>query len=228
MENQEIRTTKIEKKGEKTMNIYEKIATIRCELQERKIKKSGINKFANFDYFTLEDLLPEINKLELKYKVFSNFSLTSELATLTITNAENTQEQVVFTSPVAEAQIKGTTPIQSLGGVHTYLKRYVLLNAYSVVENDTLDALVGTDKLETKKPQPQQTYRQQPSYEMPSEYDGVARGQVVNMNWSEPQVDSDGWFEVSYSDFKDKYNNDNYEKGKYDSAKRTIPVRLKR
>ena len=202
-------------------NIYEKIATIRCDLQERKVKKSGINKFANFDYFTLDDLLPHINVLERNYKVFSNFSLTNEIATLTITNAENTQEQVVFTSPVADAQIKGTTPIQSLGGVHTYLKRYLILNAYAVAEPETLDALVGTDKLETKQT-PKTTYNKQQSYDVRQEYENVANGEVLNMNWGNS---NDGWFTVSYEEFKANYNNPNYEKGKYDSATRTIPVR---
>jgi hypothetical protein len=57
---------------------------------------------------------------------------------------------VFFTSPIADAQVKGTTPVQALGAVHTYLKRYLYLNALEVIENDILDASVGSTKLVTE------------------------------------------------------------------------------
>lgn len=135
-------------------NIYQKLANIRVALQESKIKKSGKNGFANFEYFTLDDFLPTLNNLMDKYQVFSNFSINGDVASLTFINSEKPLEQVTFTSPVAEAEIKGSTPIQCLGGVHTYLKRYLYLNAFEIVEGDVLDALVGTEKLVDKKPAP--------------------------------------------------------------------------
>lgn len=137
-------------------NIYEKLATIRVALQNAKLKKGGKNAFAGFEYFTLDDFLPTLNNLMLENKVFSNFSIDGDTATLTFVNVEKPDEQVVFASPIAEAQIKGTTPIQCLGGVHTYMKRYLYLNAFEIVEADVLDALAGSDKLEAKgnyKPQ---------------------------------------------------------------------------
>lgn len=135
-------------------NIYQKLANIRVALQDSKLKKSGKNGFANFEYFTLDDFLPTLNNLMDKYQVFSNFSINGDVASLTFINSEKPQEQVTFTSPVAEAEIKGSTPIQCLGGVHTYLKRYLYLNAFEIVEGDVLDALVGTEKLVDKKPTP--------------------------------------------------------------------------
>lgn len=128
-------------------NIYQKLATIRVELQESKLKKSGKNAFANFEYFTLDDFLPTLNNLMKRHQVFSNFSMDTEKAYLTFINNERPDEQIVFTSPIAEAQIKGSTPIQCLGGVHTYMKRYLYLNAFEIVEGDVLDALAGSDKL---------------------------------------------------------------------------------
>ena len=135
-------------------NIYQKLANIRVALQDSKLKKSGKNAFANFEYFTLDDFLPTLNTLMVKYEVFSNFSISDGIATLTFINSEKPDEKVVFYSPVAEAEIKGSTPIQCLGGVHTYLKRYLYLNAFEIVEGDVLDALVGTEKLVDKKPAP--------------------------------------------------------------------------
>ena len=131
------------------MNIYEKLQTVRVELQKTALKKSGVNKFAGFKYFELGDFIPAVNVLFHEHKMLAAFNILNDLATLTIVNAEAPKEMIVFSSPFADANIKGTTPVQSLGGAHTYLKRYLYLNALEIVDNDVLDAAVGTGKLET-------------------------------------------------------------------------------
>ena len=70
------------------MNIYEKLQTSRIKLQEMKLKKSGLNKFANFSYYELADFLPQINKIFGEMKLFSKFDLLTEKATLTIIDTE--------------------------------------------------------------------------------------------------------------------------------------------
>lgn len=122
--------------------IYEKLANARVQLQSMQLKKSGQNKFAGFSYYELADFLPAINKIFLDLKMCSNFSINEGIATLTVTDWEdNTKE--VFTSPIESLELKGCTKIQALGGVHTYLKRYLYLNALEIVENDMLDPTVG-------------------------------------------------------------------------------------
>lgn len=122
--------------------IYEKLANARVQLQSMKLKKSGKNKFAGFSYYELADFLPAINKIFLDLKMCSNFSINEGIATLAVTDWEdNTKE--VFTSPIESLELKGCTKIQALGGVHTYLKRYLYLNALEIVENDMLDPTVG-------------------------------------------------------------------------------------
>lgn len=140
-------------KGEGKMNIYQKIAKVRVDLQNLNIKKSGFNKFANFDYFTLEDILPTINKLMKDNGLLSMFSMGTINSSLVIVNVDDPNEMVTFECPNADADIKGCTPVQCLGGEITYLKRYLYLNAFEIVEGDVLDALVGTDKLVTDKKQ---------------------------------------------------------------------------
>lgn len=135
------------------MNIYQKIAKVRVDLQNSNIKKTGNNKFANFDYFTLEDILPTINKLMKDNGLLSMFSMGTINSSLVIVNADDPNEMVTFECPNADADIKGCTPVQCLGGEITYLKRYLYLNAFEIVEGDVLDALVGTDKLVTDKKQ---------------------------------------------------------------------------
>lgn len=133
------------------MNLYQKLQTARIALQNTKLKKSGHNKFAGFRYFELGDLLPHINNIFDDLGLFSAFNIDKDgLASLVIVNIEKPDEMVFFTSPIADAQVKGTTPVQALGAVHTYLKRYLYLNALEIIENDILDASVGTTRLVTE------------------------------------------------------------------------------
>ena len=131
--------------------IKEKLQKARITLQEMKLKKSGENKYSGFKYYELADFLPQVNKIFYDLKLFSNFSMEMNEATLTVTDWEdNTSEE--FTTPVEELELKGCNKIQALGGVHTYLKRYLYLNALEIVENDMFDAKAGAIEEKKKKP----------------------------------------------------------------------------
>lgn len=122
------------------MNIYEKLQKCRVALQEMNLKKSGNNKFSNYNYYQLDDFLPQVNKLFLENKLFSNFSI-KEQAELVIIDIEKPEDSIVFISPIEELELKGCNKVQALGGVHTYLKRYLYVNALEIVEHDILDGL---------------------------------------------------------------------------------------
>jgi hypothetical protein len=134
------------------MNIYEKLQAARVDLQNKKLKKSGKNKFSGFDYFELSDFLPAINEIFNKQKLFSRFLINDKQATLEIINTEKTDETILFSMPTAELELKGCNKLQALGGVNTYLRRYLYLNALERVEADLFDAEAGKDT----KPQKQQ------------------------------------------------------------------------
>lgn len=127
------------------MNIYQKLQQCRVELQGASLKKSGLNKFAGYDYFELQDFLPHINNLFLSYGMTSIVSFTAELATLKIINTEKPDEVIEFTSPMAEANLKGCHPIQNLGAVESYQRRYLYVAALEIVEHDALDATTGKE-----------------------------------------------------------------------------------
>ena len=131
-------------------NIYSKMQKARCEFQEKPLKKSGHNKFAGYHYFELGDFLPTINSLLEKYNLCSNISFDKDMATLTIINSENTDEKLVFTSPMSNASLKGCHDVQNLGAVQTYLRRYLWVNAFEIVESDGLDATTGKDDKPSK------------------------------------------------------------------------------
>lgn len=131
-------------------NIYSKMQKARCEFQEKPLKKSGHNKFAGYHYFELGDFLPTINALLEKHNLCSNISFDNDMATLTIVNAENTEEKMVFTSPMSKASLKGCHDVQNLGAVQTYLRRYLWVNAFEIVESDGLEATTGKDDKPSK------------------------------------------------------------------------------
>ncbi len=99
--------------------VYAKLQEARIRLQAAPLKKSGHNKFANYHYFELGDFLPTINQIFAELKLCSVVSFDHQLATLTIVDSES-GGKIVFTSPMAEANLKGCHPIQNLGAVETY------------------------------------------------------------------------------------------------------------
>lgn len=128
--------------------IYEKLQKARIELQNKKLKKSGKNSYSGFTYYELADFLPQVNQIFYDLKLCSNFSIEDRQAKLTVTDWEDNSKEV-FTSPIEDLELKGCSKIQALGGVHTYMKRYLYLNALEIVENDMLDAQAG--KIEENK-----------------------------------------------------------------------------
>jgi hypothetical protein len=111
----------------------------RILLQQAPLKKSGHNKFAGYSYFELGDFLPTINQIFAKVGLCGVVSFDKELATLTITDTEDSTE-IKLTSPMAEANLKGCHPIQNLGAVETYTRRYLWVSAMEIVEHDALDS----------------------------------------------------------------------------------------
>lgn len=125
------------------MNVYEKLQQARVSLQESKLKKSGKNKYSGFVYFELADFIPSLNTIFNDLKLCSNFSIGEGCAKLVIINSEKPDEQMVFTMPTATLKLAGCSEIQALGGVNTYCRRYLYLNALEIVEADMLDPTVG-------------------------------------------------------------------------------------
>lgn len=135
----------LNRKKEVQMNIYEKLQSMRVELQKKKIHKSGRNKFAGYDYFELSDILPHINQLQEKHKTCSFITFDREIAKLTILNSEKVDEKIEFTIPMATLSLKGANEVQNLGGCQTYSRRYLYLNAFEIVEHDYFDAIQGKE-----------------------------------------------------------------------------------
>jgi hypothetical protein len=121
------------------MSVHKKLMAARVQLQSIKLKKSGQNKFAGYSYFELGDFLPEIQNIFNNLGLCGVVSYDRDVASLTITDVDD-GTVIVITSPMAEANLKGTHPIQNLGAVETYQRRYLWMTAMEIVEHDILDA----------------------------------------------------------------------------------------
>ena len=131
--------------------VYAKLQKARIKLQYSSIKKSGHNKFAGYQYFELGDFLPTINDIFHELGLCSVVSFDKELATLRIVDTDN-GGSITFTSPMSEANLKGCHPIQNLGAVETYSRRYLYVTALEIVEHDALDATTGQETPKSAKP----------------------------------------------------------------------------
>lgn len=124
------------------MTIYQKIAGIQKNLLHKELPKSGYNKFGKFKYYELEDILPSIFSECYEQELFIEFSFTNELAQLKIRNWNEPGESVITSVPMPEivALNKGMNVMQSEGSYITYLKRYLLVNMFLIVEKDVVDS----------------------------------------------------------------------------------------
>lgn len=126
------------------MNVYKKLQLARILLQNTKLSKSGHNKFAGYDYFELPDFLPAIQNICEDVGLCGVFHCDQTMAYLTIFNTESKNDLINFSAPMSSAALKGCHEVQNLGAVISYLRRYLWVNAFEIVEHDALDATTGS------------------------------------------------------------------------------------
>jgi len=119
--------------------VHKKLMAARIMLQNAPLKKSGHNKFAGYSYFELGDFIPTINQIFNEVGLCGVVSYDTEIASLTITDTDD-GTNIIITSPMADANLKGCHPIQNLGAVETYTRRYLWVTAMEIVEHDALDS----------------------------------------------------------------------------------------
>lgn len=137
----------------KTMNVYGKLAVAREKFLSSKVKKSGVNRYAEFKYFTLEDIIPVKQKIFNEVGLMDSISFGTEVATLTLTNIDNPEETIEFMSPLREDESLIKNPIQKLGAIETYVRRYLYLLMLDIVEADTVDAVSDKPTTDSKAAQ---------------------------------------------------------------------------
>ena len=134
---------------ENVMNVYQRLNLARELFHAKSLKKSGENKFAGYKYFELGDFVVPALHIFKEVGLSSIISFHQETATMTIVNTDDKSDFVIITSPMSEANLKGCHPVQNLGAVQTYIRRYLWVAALEIVEHDALDSTTGSS--ETKE-----------------------------------------------------------------------------
>lgn len=142
----------------KKASAMQRLQQARKILRDTKIAKGAWNDFSHYSYFELKDFLPKALEAFDKVGLFSKFDLKEEhqtikdglvtvvpeMAVLQIINVDDKEDRIIFSSPTAEA--KGSSPIQGVGSKHTYMRRYLWINALELCENDQVEANTGKPK----------------------------------------------------------------------------------
>ena len=135
------------------MSVHKKLMQARVKLLSTEMKKSGQNKFAGYSYFELGDFIPHVQTIFNDLGLCGVVSFNTEYAQLCITDTDD-GTVIVITSPMAEANLKGAHPIQNLGAVLSYQRRYLWMAAMELVEGDAVDS---APPVEAPKPVATQT-----------------------------------------------------------------------
>jgi hypothetical protein len=183
------------------MSVYKKLQSARIKLLNTKLTKSGMNKFAGFSYFELEDFVPAIQRICDEVGLCGVVSFTPEIAYLNIYDVDS-DGVVVFSSPMSSAALKGVHEIQNLGAVQSYLRRYLWIAAFEICEHDSLDAAVGKEAPKPNlkpvpaapKPMPKPEVKEAPPVENAKTFDGATIG-VLKVPQA-PEGDPAEWLEV--------------------------------
>lgn len=134
------------------LNVYAKLIEARKRFLEAGIKKTGVNRYAEYKYFTLDEIIP------IKQEIFRDLGLSdvisfgTEVATLTLFNVDNPEESIDFMSQLAPDESMIKNPIQKVGAIQTYVRRYLYLLALDIIESDGIEETTNKPVDEDGKP----------------------------------------------------------------------------
>lgn len=152
-------------------NLYQKLLEARVRFRESGVKKTGKNTYAAFKYFTLDDIIPKKQEIFRDLGLCDVISFGTEVATLTIYNADNPEEFIEFMSNLAPDESLIKNPIQKVGAIETYVRRYLYLLALDIIESDAVEAVTGKDEEETTAPKQSEAPKTEPKKAPPTAED---------------------------------------------------------
>ena len=164
----------------------------RVKLQSTELKKSGRNTFQNYSYFELGDFIPYIQTIFNDVGLCGVVSFNNEYAQLCITDVDD-GTVIVITSPMAEANLKGSQPIQLIGSIQTFQRRYLWMAALELTEHDTIDMTPAPEPKQATKPEPKPEPK--PTPKPPVKMQG-AEGPWQLKVTAEPGTDVDDWIGI--------------------------------
>jgi hypothetical protein len=192
------------------LNVYQKLILARKRFLERNVKKSGVNRQLEFQYFELQDIVPSATRIFQNLGLLgvvqfppveknADTGLASEpVATMTVLNTDRPSETIDFMVPYREVeQIKSnagksvTNPLQALGSSVTYLRRYLWMLAMDIVEQDDVDATLGQPEPQGKTPTSKPTATQAAAPKKQAKPATSAEREAVKVSLTQPDEQAD-------------------------------------
>ena len=127
------------------MNIYSKLIEARARFLAMPVKKSGINRFAKFEYFELADIVPVKTAIFKELGLCDIVTIYNGEALLNLINMDAADEVINFRTPIAVQAVNGMNEMQAIGAAETYARRYLYQLVLDIVEADTFDATMGQE-----------------------------------------------------------------------------------
>lgn len=134
---------KVRKMSAKEDNVYKRLNDARRMFASCGAKKTGVNNFAGYTYFTLDDIVPAKRSILEVCGLTDIVTIDSEMATLTLINNDNEDQKITFTIPLVQDKSKIKNPIQAMGSACTYYRRYLYVQMLDIVEPDEIEITAG-------------------------------------------------------------------------------------
>ena len=140
-----IMATQSATKEPSAMNIYQKLMEARARFLAMPVKKSGINRFAKFEYFELSDIVPVKTAIFNELGLCDVINFRDEAAVLALINTDKKGEVLSFSTPIKVQAVNGMNEMQAVGAAETYARRYLYQLVLDIVEADTFDATMAQE-----------------------------------------------------------------------------------
>lgn len=127
-----------ETKKVKSKSVKERIIVITNELS---LQRAGKNDFQGFKYFKPDDILRNINPLLEKNNLITMFNMeyikeAEMYRGVLIIEDLFSEEKVIYHFDIPLTQVKGAGQAQNAGATMTYCKRYMIMNAFNIADNE--------------------------------------------------------------------------------------------
>lgn len=141
-----------EVEGEKKMCLLlQKTQTAKETFLSSGIKPTGYNSYQRYNYFSLDDIVPEVVKICCKLGLATQFKFTKECGKLLVIDLETGCKQV-FTTPLpAPTNNKATEQCKEIQAIQTYSRRALYLQWLEIVEVNSIELENTSTKQKKKK-----------------------------------------------------------------------------
>ena len=137
--------------GKNTRLLLQKTQTAKEQFLSSGIKPTGYNAYQKYNYFSLDDIVPEVVKICCKLGLATQFKFTRDCGKLIVIDLETGCKQV-FTTPLpAPTNNKATEQCKEIQAIQTYSRRPLYLQWLEIVEVNSIELENTSTKQKKKK-----------------------------------------------------------------------------